>query len=66
MLTVILSLVIALCAFKWFIWRIHVMALMGYIQKKDIPLPTEEELEEEIRWVGRHMINDLLGQKDRR
>ncbi len=58
---IILLIIIAICARGWFLQRISTMSLLWYMQEKNCPLPSENELEKSSRAVVQHMVKDFFG-----
>lgn len=63
MLVLIFAIAAVFCAVKWFVWRLSVMVLLRYMQRKDVPLPSEAEMREGGKWVAAHLISDLNSRK---
>ena len=56
----ILIIITIICAFGWLVQRISNMILLRYLQEKNYPLPSNEDMERGQKWVVKHMLNDLL------
>ena len=62
LLTSVIVLLI-ICAFGWLIQKINTMALLWYLQEKDVPFPNDEDMRRGSSYVVKHMLSDLLGAK---
>lgn len=62
---VILSGLLTVCIVGWFMQRISTMTLLWYLQEKNCPFPTGEELKKGSRFVVEHMLKDFFGGKQR-
>ncbi len=65
MLITVLLCILAVCAVGWLTQYISTAALMWYIQEKNVPLPSDEEMKEGTRYVTKHLVNDLFRGKRR-
>lgn len=62
LLTTVIVLLIV-CAFGWLIQKINTMTLLWYLQEKDVPFPSNEDMKKGSSYVVKHMLSDLLGPK---
>lgn len=53
-LLVFLTALCALCAYKWFHWRILALTLSHYLQGQNISLPNAQQLQAYSRLVLKH------------
>ena len=60
MIYIALIALLLICVFGWAVQRISNMILLWYLQEKNCPLPSDEEMERGQKWVVNHIINDLL------
>lgn len=56
----ILLILLIVCAWKWFLWRIKAFALIHYMITKGCPEPSDKEIEQSIKEVSYKMTMDLL------
>lgn len=66
MKTIILSVIAAYCAFRWFLQSINTMTMIWYIQKKNIPLPDERDIREGTKWVIERILDDIFPWRNKR
>lgn len=59
----ILGLLAAICAAGWLLQRISTMSLLWYLQEKNCPFPSSEEMKKGSRYVAEHMFRDVFGGK---
>lgn len=63
MLCIVFAGLAIVCAVEWLLSRISIMTLLWYLQEKNYPLPTGEELKEGTQYAVKHIITDLFGAK---
>lgn len=56
MLTIILTITTAICAFGWLVSRISAIAMIRYVKIKGYECPTNAELNECIRWAAKRVF----------
>ena len=61
MLLIVLGCATAICAAGWLFSRISTMTLIWYLQEKNVPFPSNEDLKRGSKFVVEHMFRDLLG-----
>ena len=61
MLLIVLGCATAICAAGWLSSRIDTMTLLWYLQEKNVPFPSNEDLKRGSKFVVEHMLRDLLG-----
>ena len=65
MLSGVLGVVAVICAAGWLVNRVNTMALLWYLQEKNYPFPTNEDLKKGSKYVVEHMVKDLFGSKQK-
>lgn len=60
---VVLSILFVICAAGWFFRYITATTLLWYLQEKNYPFPTDEEVKKGNRFVVEHFFKDLFGSK---
>ena len=60
MLTIILTITTAICAFGWLVSRISAIAMIRYVKIKGYERPTNAELNECIRWAAKEFLKELV------
>lgn len=60
-MTWILGIIAAFCGIGWIKQYISNAVLLWYLQEKDCPFPTQEELKRGSQWVTTHILRDLIG-----
>jgi len=56
----ILVMVSVLFCLAWLFEKIAFMAVISYMVKKNLPMPSKENIEKETRFVIKRMIQDFL------
>lgn len=59
--TIILLVAVGICAAGWLKARISLYAVLWYLAQKDVPYPSDEEMDRGVKWAAGHMVRDLLG-----
>lgn len=63
MLTLILAVVAVICAIGWLARYISYAVLFWYLEQKNIPFPSEKEMEEGNRWVVLRIAKNFFNRK---
>lgn len=63
MLPIVLGIVAVVCAIGWLVNRINSMILIWYLQEKNVPMPTNEELKRGSTYVASHILKDVFASK---
>ena len=56
----ILAAIALYCAFRWLTQYICTTAILWYMEKKNVPFPSERELREGMQWVIQRILCDLF------
>jgi len=56
LLTIILTITTAICAFGWLVSRISAIAMIRYIEIKGYERPSDAELKECVRWAAKRVF----------
>lgn len=56
---IVLSLLVIVCAAGWLLDRLSTATLLWYLQEKNCPFPSNEEMRSGSRFVLEHMIKDF-------
>lgn len=62
-LTLIFFAGMVICAIGWLRNRVSVLTLAWYLNERNVPPPTEEDLSKGARWVAAHLIEDITKRK---
>lgn len=66
MAAIVLAVVAGICALGWLTRYISTAVLLWYLQEKNIPFPSEEDMRSGAKWVVSHVVRDLFCRKNRR
>ena len=58
-----LAVVAAYLGKRWFDYYVFSCTLLWYLQEKEVPFPSEEEKKRGAQWVGKHITQDVFGNK---
>lgn len=61
---IVLSCLVIVCAAGWLLNRLSAATLLWYLQEKNCPFPSDEEMRKGSRFVLEHMIKDFLKGKN--
>lgn len=61
--TLFFAILALVCAVGWLTRYVSGAALLWYIDKKGIPLPSDAEMAEGCKWAVQNMIKDLFGRR---
>lgn len=61
MFSLVLGATALVASIGWLNQRIANMILLWYLQEKNCPLPSDEEMKRGQEWVVSHIVKDLLG-----
>ena len=63
MIYIILVILLILCVRGWFSNYVSATTLLWYLQEKNCPFPTEDEVKRGSQFVMKHILSDLFGNK---
>lgn len=63
MIWMVILLVVAagVCAVGWLRACLSLYAVLWYLNQKNVPYPSDEEMDRGTKWAAEHMVRDLLG-----
>ncbi len=65
MWTIVFAVTTAVCAIGWLTSKVSVYALLWYMEQKNVPAPSDEELERGTKWAVANLTRDLLHRSKR-
>lgn len=65
MWTVIFAVAAAVCAVGWLTAKVSVLALLLYLEQKNVPAPSDEEMERGTKWAAANLARDLFRRRKR-
>lgn len=63
MLTIVFFATTVICGLGWLTRHISCAVLFWYLEQRNIPFPSEKEMEEGSKWVVSHMAKDFFNRK---
>ena len=63
MFTAIFVITTVICGCGWLSSHISVLSLLWYLQEKNVPFPSGEEMKTGTNWAASHFFKDLFARK---
>lgn len=63
MLSLVLGVAVLVFSIGWLSQRITNMILLWYLQEKNCPLPSDEEMKRGQEWVVSHVVKELFDKR---